>query len=114
VRDVNKFLILTVTLTSGTKLRITKVSLGRLRVTSSLLNITPFVYGTQNGSNGVGEVLGKADGSWLGDELGAVEGGPLTAPLGKADEAIEGELDGDDEGVLLGEEVFSHVGMHGN
>ena len=46
----------------GTNDVMINVPLGSFRVTSSLVNMTPVVYVTQNGSKVVGEELGDADG----------------------------------------------------
>ena len=83
---------------------------GKFKAYSSLVNMTPFVNGTQKGSNVVGEELGEIDGFPLGNELGSELGDPLGVELGRSD----GEAEGDEEGVVLGEELFSQIGIQGN
>ena len=81
-------MILTVTLTSGTNVTMINTPLGSRRVNSSLLNITPLVYSTQNGSNVVGEALGEIDGRLLGESLGLL----LGDTLGSAEGDAEGQI----------------------
>ena len=59
---VNVLKILTLTDTSGVKVKMLSVSAGSGRVNSCLDSMTPLVYSTQNGSKVVGEALGDADG----------------------------------------------------
>ena len=72
--------------------------LGSLRVNSSLLNMTPLVYGTQNGSKVVGAELGETEGPLLGDALGVLLGETLGVLLGETlGDTLgcsEGEADG--------------------
>ena len=83
--------ICTVTLTFGMKFKMTNTPFGSLRASSSLVNMTPLVYTTQNGSKVVGAALGAADGVLVGDELGVVVG--------------------DDVGDELGDDVGDEVGV---
>ena len=59
---VNVLKILTLTDTSGVKVKMLSVSAGSGRVNSCFDSMTPLVYSTQNGSKVVGEALGDADG----------------------------------------------------
>ena len=97
--------ILTVTLVFGSKLKMTNALSGSRRVSSSLLNMTPLVYSTQNGSKVVGEALGDAEGWLLGDALGVLLGIPLGVALGVADGEELGEALGDALGEALGREL---------
>ena len=91
---VKTLIIRTLTLTSGTNDTMINIPSGSVRVNSSRVNMTPFVYSTQNGSKLVGVELGDTDGVLLGDALGNVDG----------------EEDGEVDGVVLGVELGDDVG----
>ena len=103
---VKTLIIRTLTLTSGTNDTMINIPSGSVRVNSSRVNMTPFVYSTQNGSKVVGAELGDSDGVLLGDALGVELGIALGEALGVAD----GDADGVDEGVELGVALGDAVG----
>jgi len=82
---VKTLMILMVTLTSGTKDKMISTPFGKARASSSLVNMTPLVYSTQNGSKVVGEELGAEEGIVLGMALGVELGATLGSSVGELD-----------------------------